>query len=117
MYSCLPLRVESVSGGVNAKQFVGVGDGVQVGSLSVEEVRVRFPDLVQHLDARTQFRDVVLRIERQPIVFPHLTEVAVHGKHLSHSVHYRLLARFSNRVLVLFTQINSILALRHVIVG
>jgi len=86
----LPLRVESISGGVDTKQFVGVGDGVQVRSLSVEEVCVRFPDFVQHLYARTQFRYVVLRIERQTIVFPHLTEVAVHGKHLSHSVHYRL---------------------------
>ena len=78
MSQFIPLRVESVSGCINAKQFVGVGDGVQVGSLSVEEVSVGFPDLVQHLDARTQFGYVALWIERQPGVFPHLTEVAIH---------------------------------------
>jgi len=83
----LPLRVKSVSRCVDAKQFVGVGDSVQVRPLSVEEVRVRFPDLVQHLDARTQLRYVALRNECQPVVFPHLTEVAVHGKHLLQSVH------------------------------
>jgi len=71
-----------VSSGIDTKQFVGVGDGVQVRSLSVEEVRVRLPDLVQHLDARSQLRYVILRHERQPVVLPHLTEVAVHRKHL-----------------------------------
>jgi len=60
---------------------------VQVGSLSVEEVGVRFPDLIEHLDARTQFRYVVPWIERQTVVFPHLTEVAVHREHLPHSPH------------------------------
>lgn len=84
------MRVKSVSGCIDTKQFVGVSDGVQVGSLSVEEVRIRFPDLVQHLDARTQFGDVVLRNECQPVVFPHLTKVAVHGKHLSQSAHHQL---------------------------
>ena len=62
---------------------------MQVGTLPVEEVRVRLPDLVQHLDARPQLRDVVLWVERQPLVLPHLTEVAVHRKHLSQSAHYR----------------------------
>ena len=80
-----PLRVQSVSGCVDAEQFVGVGDGVQIRSLAVEKVRVRLPDLVQHFDARTKFRRVFLRHKRQSLVLPHLTEVAVHWEHLQHT--------------------------------
>ena len=74
-----------MSGCIDAKQFVGIGDGVQVGSLSVEKVCIRLPNLVQHFDARTQLRYVILRHERQPVVPPHLTEVAVHRKHLRYN--------------------------------
>ena len=55
---------------------------MKVGSLTVQEERVRLPDLVQHLDARPQLRDVVNWLELKAGVAPELTEVAIHGEHL-----------------------------------
>ena len=54
----LPLRVSDLSVGADAEQPVGVGDGVQVGLLAVDEERVRLPDLIEHRDARPQLRYV-----------------------------------------------------------
>ena len=55
---------------------------MKVGSLTVQEERVRLPDLIQHLDARPQLRDVVNWLELEARVAPELTEVAIHGEHL-----------------------------------
>lgn len=70
----------------NSEQLVGPGDGVQVGAEAVEEVGVRFPDLLQHLDVETELVSLELvRVvlaqagEAEPLVPPVLTEVAVHG--------------------------------------
>src|SRR6218665_2767152 len=55
---------------------------MQVGTLSVQEEGVWFPDFVEHLNAWPQFRDVPIWYERQPRVAPVLTKVAIHRKHL-----------------------------------
>ena len=60
----IPLGVEDVSCRVDSEQLVWVGDCVQVGPLPVEEVRIGFPDLIQHPDARPEFRYVSVWNER-----------------------------------------------------
>ena len=53
-HTFIPLRVEYVPVRLDPEELVGVGDGVQVGVLSIQEEGVRLPDLIQHLDAGPQ---------------------------------------------------------------
>ena len=88
-----PLRVGDLAIRIYPEQPVGVCDGVEVGILAIQEERVRFPDLVQHLGAGPQLGDIVQRSELQSAVSPVLPEVAVHGKHLNGNTPHELLNR------------------------
>jgi len=81
-----PLGIHNVSITLDAEQLVGVGDCVKVGALAIQEKGVRLPYLVEHLNARSQFRDVVYGHKLKPWVTPKLTEVAVHRKHLANKI-------------------------------
>lgn len=76
--NALPLRVMYVPVLADTKELIGVGDGMKVGALSVEEKRVWLPDFVQHLDTGSQFSDVAVGNKSQSRVAPVLAKIAIH---------------------------------------
>ena len=82
----LPHGISYIAVFRNPQQLVRPGDGVQIRAQAVVEIRVRLPDLLQHLDVqaeliRLQLVSVVLPQAREAETFvpPVLAEVAVHG--------------------------------------
>lgn len=66
-----------------SQEFVGHRDTMQIGLFPVDEISVWFPNLVQEQPVHGEFREACSAgIKFEPIVNPHLPEVAVHWVHL-----------------------------------
>ena len=74
-----PHGVENPSVPVDPEQFVGGGDGMEVGLAAVEEVSVWLPDPLQNVHTDWQRLQVRILLRKpQPGIHPALPEVAVH---------------------------------------
>ena len=79
----VPLRVKNRAVKEEADKLIRGGDCMDVGRPAVDEVRVRVPYPLQHLQVERHVGDLFFcGVEGQAAIDPVLSEVTVHGENL-----------------------------------
>ena len=77
------MRVKNRAVKEQADKLIRGGDCMDIGRPAVDEVRVRVPDPLQHLQVERHVGDLFFcGVEGQAAIDPVLSEVTVHGENL-----------------------------------